>query len=409
MALVKLEGEPGMPPSAPGTALYLCCGCKHVFSNMSNLQRHWANPPDKHGPSSPCCARTYVTVHSRTKQSTSNQAQPLLAPVVAPADSLSGPGPATSSGTASGLNYASVLLGSGSGPAAAAGTPPATNAAEDDAWDDMEAAEGMPSGSASPLAMEQDDPDQPNRLAGWPTDERQAAIAHFRPVFRLKQEGGASEQVPQSNLPEKDRSRDQAYMQHARTACRGNSVSGLAMKAYAVEPAQRAKLGTNWSDQYNDEVRGRVDAMGDKKTTSFLMACNFMGNWLTSQAGQDAFLRLMSAPAFDCKDVRCQTFAQMQAAIMANMPDMLRSKQWPVTILGLAGQSVQLLFADGSPVTLWYHNAWEVGLRMYADPANKGKSTLRPTPEFTEDELHRIFCSFASGACGAAHRSSLSV
>lgn len=380
-----------MPPTVADPQGYRCSGCSWVFGKFANLLRHWHQQGSKNPPSV-CAQRRYFTIYATTRRASGTGALSLLLPSVVagggagPAGVDAGAGPAKPA-----MNYASALLDSVQ--TAATHAPPSSGAAaQQDVWDVMDTAQDMQAIDD----MEQDNPDPPtaNGLANWPTKERLRAINLYRPTFRLKDGGGGSEEIPLRDLPEEIRSQRQASKQHARTACLGED--SLAMQAYALEPDARAKLGLNWADKYDEEVRRNVDALQRQKTASFLMAAGFMANWLPSQAGQDAFLRLMSANSFNCKDVQCETFAQMQRAILKSMPDMLRSKEWHVTILGKGGQLVKLFYADKSPVTLWYHNAWEVGLRLYADPANKGKSTLRPTPAFTEDG-QRSFCSLADG------------
>jgi len=366
---------------------YRCDWCGWVFAGTRLWHLNWHWETQRNRPGGPVCPRTYSEIYVKPLRASGSGALSLLVPSVVAGG---GAGAAAAAGPAEpATSYASFLAGSLQAAPASSG-----EAAQHDAWDgcqDMDM-EGMDMEAGKP-----DHPDPPtaNGLANWPTEQRLQAIEFYRPKFRLKDGGGASEEIPLSDLSDENRSQRQAYVQHARRACRG--PESLAMQAYPLEPAARAKLGPNWADEYDQQVRSSVDSLHHRKTPSFLMAANFMANWLPSQAGQDAFLRLMSAKAFNCKDVQCQSFAEMQRAILKSMPDMLRSKEWHVTILGKGGQPVEFFFADKSPVTLWYHNAWEVGLRMYADPGNKGKSTLRPTPTFTEGDMERIFRSFADG------------
>ena len=61
---------------------------------------------------------------------------------------------------------------------------------------------------------------------------------------------------------------------------------------------------------------------------------------------------------------------------------MLKSQQWHVHILGKSGILVPLYYRDNSPVILFYHLLWHVGLRMYQDTSKRGHTQLRPCPQF---------------------------
>jgi hypothetical protein len=138
----------------------------------------------------------------------------------------------------------------------------------------------------------------------WPSEQRQASVIVHRPIWSLQEHSiEASEQVPDNQHPQKHSDRVASYRVYARSTGRASPRSRrLAFPLPEDDSIRIGRRGSiNWADVYLDQLREAANEWDDNP--SLLMAANFAADYLPSQASIDAFLRLMAAKDFNCKQV----------------------------------------------------------------------------------------------------------
>lgn len=276
--------------------------------------------------------------------------------------------------------------------------------------------ENMPD---SPGMAVQDDTTQPASHCGvgaagsleaassssWPSQQHIMSIKMYHPPYAIRSDvparsgRHAGPGIMSSKLPlcgEEEEMVDK-YRRDMKAHSDANTDMNLVRTSFSLPgqgelPCVHAS-GENWTDRLATQVREAAREVAEQPSN--FMLWGYIIDHCKSQEATDALLRLMNRKDFNSRLVTWGCFSQMRASILKHMPEMTRCNSWHVEVIGRGGKLVPLYYLDGSPVEFFYYNAWQKTLEMYSDTSKRGRSTLRPCPQYSQDGTRRFNVPFS--------------